>query len=220
MFPKSFAHYSLISALFLATLCAQATTLSTNLTAGTEYTELIEGSTWITAGFGTDASSYNLTLITALMQQDAAGTLNLDLYSNANNQPARLLGRLTDPGSYPAGGLGPASFGGANLSLAANTTYWLVMDAPVSGTYEWAYASGNAGSGPGFKGTWGVSANSGTSWFTSDWQPMQMSIEANSISGTPEPGSSCLLLCGSLLVAANLGLRKRNSRRKAREAGS
>ena len=204
MFPRKF--WSLATALFLA-VCSQAATLSDNLNATTDYTELINGSTFITAGFQTDHSSYTLTAVTALMQQDAPGTLSLGLYSNAapslandlGSQPGTLVGSLTSPGSYPTA-LSQVTFGSNSLLLSPDTTYWLVMSAPTSGTYEWAYAGDNTGSGVGFYPSWGVSTDAGRSWYTSDLQPMQMSITADPVSNTPEPGVASLVFVGLALV--------------------
>jgi hypothetical protein len=195
-----------LAAALLLTVCSQAATLSDNLSAPTYYTELINGSSFIAAGFQTDGSGYTLSSVTALMQQDAPGSLSLRLYSNAPQpapsdlgfQPGTLLGTLTSSGVYP-GTLGQATFSGNNLLLAPDTTYWLVMSSPT-GTYEWAYAADNSGTGAGFYPSWGVSTDSRTSWYTSDLQPMQMSVTADPTSSTtPEPAVTSLLLVGLAL---------------------
>lgn len=205
--------FRLLAAALFLTICSQAATLSDNLNAKTYYTELINGSTFITAGFQTDNSSYTLTSVTALMQQDAPGTLRFSLYSNAaqpsaNNlefQPGTLLGTLTAPGTYSKT-LGQVTFSGSNLLLSPDTKYWLVMSAPAGGTYEWAYASDDTGSGAGFSPSWGISTNAGQSWFTDSLQPMQMRVTADPISSTPEPSVASLLLLG-LTLGAPMSLR-------------
>jgi len=206
-----------LAAALIFTACSQAATLSDNLSAPTYYTELINGSTFITAGFQTGNSSYTLSSVTALMQQDTPGTLNLSLYSNATQptaydlgyQPGTLLGTLTSSGAYP-GTLGQITFDGNNLPLSPDTTYWLVISSPT-GAYEWAYAADNSGSGVGFYPSWGTSTDAGTSWYTSDLQPMQMSVTADpATSSTPEPGVSSLLLIGLALCGVKgLTLRHR-----------
>jgi hypothetical protein len=193
-------------AALLFTACSQAETLSNNLNDTTYYTELVGGSSYITAGFQTGDSGYVLNSVTALMQEDTPGDLTLSLYSNAmqaspNNlgfQPGTLLGTLTSSGAVPAT-LGDATFGGNNLKLAADATYWLVMSAPGSGSYEWAYAADNSGTGAGFYPSWGESTDSGKSWYTDDLQPMQMSVNADAVTSTPEPGVSSMVLVGLAL---------------------
>jgi hypothetical protein len=180
-----------------------AATLSDNLNAPTEYTELTFGSTWVAAGFGTDSGSYRLGTVTTLMQQDAAGALHLDLYANGQNQPTSLIGTLTSPSTYPTETIAPTVFGGSNLLLTPNTTYWLVMSAAGSGAFEWAYSTGHEGAGSGFQGTWGVSTDAGASWYTSDLQPMQMSVTAEPAgAAVPEPGPASLLLLALICCSA------------------
>ena len=97
--------------------------------------------------------------------------------------------------------------------LAANTTYWLVMSAPISGSYEWAYAAGDSGSGTGYYPSWGISSDSGSTWFTDNLQPMQMSVIGTPVSVTPEPSAFCLVLLGVgvFMGIANQLLSRRNA---------
>jgi hypothetical protein len=184
--------------------CAKATVLSDNLQSPTYYTELVGGQTEITAAFRTDDSAYVLNSVTALMQQDSPGALTLSLYASQavppndlGFQPGKLLGTLFSPSTYPTA-LATASFGGADLMLSPDTTYWIVMSVPTSGKYEWAYAASNEGTGVGFYPSWGASSNGGQSWYTDDLQPMQMSVSADV--ATPEPNLSSLLLFGLVLL--------------------
>ncbi|MBV8867127.1 MAG: hypothetical protein JO210_17150 [Acidobacteriaceae bacterium] len=211
--------FILVPLTLLFALGARATTLSDNLTSPTFATELINGTTWITAGFRTASSSYLLNSATFLMQQDSPGTLNVALYSStamqpANNlgyQPGSQLGSLTATATFPSL-LGQVTFGGNNLLLTPDTTYWLVMSAPISGSYEWAYESGNSGSGIGFNPSWGISNDSGASWFTDNLQPMQMSVKGTPVSATPEPDAVRLVLLGVGMVMGTAN--KLQSRRK------
>jgi hypothetical protein len=146
------------------------------------------------------------------MLQDSPGALNVTLYSNARMQPANnlgnepgtMLGSLTAISSFPSS-LGQVTFSGNNLRLAPETTYWLVMSAPTNGSYEWAYETGITGSGVGFYPSWGISNDSGTSWFTDNLQPMQMSVIGGPVSSIPEPPDTWLVLVGTLtLVCAGI----------------
>lgn len=209
---------TLITVTLLAAAGVHATTLSDNLAGSTFGTELISGSTWVAAGFNTGSSSYLLNSATFLMQQDSAGTLNVTLYSNAAMQPSNglgfqpgmPLGSLSAPASFP-NLLAPVTFGGNNLKLAQNTMYWLVMSAASNGSYEWAYEAGNSGSGVGFYPSWGYSNDSGTSWFSSNSQPMQMSVTGTPMTAVPEPSAGWLVLLG-LVAIMSAALRRARSR--------
>ena len=200
----------LLPQLFVVTLClllsglapsrVSAETLSNNLNAPTAYTELISGTQWVSASFGTGGSAYTLAEITLLMQSDGGGTAGLALYSDSNGTPGVQLGSLQTPTAFSSV-LTPTSFGGNSLTLTADTTYWAVLR-PISGTTEWAYTDDNTGSGSGFQNTWAISYDGGSGWYTSDSQPMQMRVDGNPSGATPEPGSAFLLLLGAVLTGA------------------
>ncbi len=185
---------------------ANAETLSDNLNATTTYTELISGSQWVSASFGTGNSTYTLTGVTLLMQSDSGGTAALDLYSNTDGTPAARLGTLQAPSSFSST-LTPTSFGGDSLKLSADTTYWAVLK-PESGTTEWAYTDDNTGMGVGFQHNWAISYDAGSGWYTSDSQPMQMRVDADPASAIPEPGSVRLLLMVGGFAGVGFALRK------------
>jgi hypothetical protein len=186
---------------------ASAATLSNNLNQVTDFTEIVSGPNWITAGFGTGNSNSTLTDAVLLLQSDSgSGDLSLELFSDQNGQPSAPLGRLISPTSFsPA--LSQITFGGAGLSLEANTTYWLVAQA-LTGQFEWAFTDSNGGSGIGFQHLWGSSENSGADWFTSDLEPMQMRVDASTVTSAPEPGTLALLSLALLAVLNPLLRRK------------
>ncbi len=199
--------FILASFTLLAALCADATTLSDNLTASTFGAEQISGTTWLTAGFRTDSSRYLLSSVTVLIEQDMPGTLNLALYSNTamqppnqlGYQPGSLIGTLSAPATFPSS-FGQVTFSGNHLMLAPHSTYWIVMSAPMSGSFEWAFEEGESGSGVGFHSSWGMSHDSGASWFTNAEQPMQMSVIGTPVSAVPEPVAVWLVLLGVVAV--------------------
>lgn len=174
-----------------------------NLKASSFGAEQISGSNWFTAGFRTDSSGYVLSSVTALIEQDMPGTLNLALYANTTMQPPNQLGNLAVPAILPSF-FGRVTFSGNHLMLAPNTTYWIVMGTPVSSSYEWAFEDAKAASGVGFYSSWGMSQNSGNSWFTNAEQPMQMSVIGTPI---PQPVTVWPVLLGG---AALTGTRFRN----------
>lgn len=192
---------SLLAAVPLLTREASADTLSNNLNAVTNYTELISGSSWTASSFATGNSSYVLSSATLLMMSDAPGPVSLSLYSDSSMKPGSLLGTLGAPASFSSGTLTPTVFGGNSLTLAPGTNYWLVLNASGAGSYEWAYAADNTGTGIGFTHRWASSVDSGVIWSSSDLQPMQMRVEATpAISTTPEPSEVSLVFAGVTLV--------------------
>src|ERR1700761_751366 len=114
-----------IATLFLVP-AVWAETLSSNLNANVYFTEPVSGDTWIGAGFTTRPTDYTLDAATLLMQQDASGSIALNLYSDISGRPGNLLGTLTNPSGFSST-LTPTEFAGANLALAANSTFWLVL---------------------------------------------------------------------------------------------
>ncbi len=60
-----------------------------------------------------------------------------------------LIGNLTSPGFYPSD-QSLVDFDGDGLSLAADTSYWIVLQA-LSDEFAWSWTESNQGSGPGFQ---------------------------------------------------------------------
>ena len=173
-----------------------ADTLSDNLGALTNYTEVASGSSWVTASFGTGASSYSLADVILLLSNPASGNAQVDLYSTVGGHPGSLLTTLNSPSSYSST-LSNTTFNSTGYLLSPNATYWVVLKG-LSGSFEWAYTDSSAGSGVGFQHTWGISDDAGASWFTSDIQPMQMSVQASAV---PEPSTASIVLAALGLLA-------------------
>ncbi|MGH7132465.1 MAG: choice-of-anchor R domain-containing protein [Phycisphaerales bacterium] len=157
---------------------ALATDLSNNLSATTAGAETAAGTRRLTASFATDASTHVLNSVTLLMASAAGGTATLELYTGVGLEPATLVTTLTSPSSYPATA-GQAMFTAEGVTLAANTTYWVVLRA-TSGTFSWSWAGSNTGAGTGFQHVWGLSEDTGDSWWTGDLYPLQMSVVVDS----------------------------------------
>jgi hypothetical protein len=205
-----------VAALFVLP-AAWAETLSSNLGANVYFTEPVGGATWIGAGFSTGPTTYTLDAATLLMQEDLPGSVALDLYSDVSGRPGSLLGSLTSPSNFSST-LTSTEFTGTNLTLVANSAYWLVLQSK-GGEYEWAYTDNNTGSGPGFAGTWGASDNAGASWLVSDIDPMIMQVDASPAdlgepTTVPEP-AGILLFGGGILALATFYFYQRCDRKGA-----
>jgi hypothetical protein len=183
--------------------------LSDNITGvETGGTVAASGSNWLAASFGTGDWTSQLDAVTLLLENSVAGNAVVDIYSDGGLQPGSLVGTLTSPSSY-LGPLVETTFTASGITLAANSTYWVVLYA-TSGEFDWAWAANDSGTGIGFQDTWSQSSDGGNSWFTfvgPDSYPTQMIVSAS----VPEPGSLTLLSIGGALLW--LGQRYRGSRR-------
>ncbi|QEL20120.1 choice-of-anchor R domain-containing protein [Limnoglobus roseus] len=163
--------------------------LSDNLSATTADTEAAVGNTWLTSSFGTGASAHTLNNVTLLLSNPTAGVAEVDIYTDGGNQPGSLVAAVTSPSTYSTSSLAATTFTSASgVSLTANTTYWVVLKA-TSGEFDWAYTISNSGTGDGFQGTYGQSADAGATWFTYDIYPTQMTVTVDTGTSTGLPGA-------------------------------
>jgi hypothetical protein len=114
------------------------------------------------------------------------------------------------PATYSAY-LSDTVFGSSgSISLASNSTYWLVLTA-LSGSFDWAWTNDNTGTGAGFQDTWGISSDTGNTWFTDDVYPLQFSVDAgpDAATLTPEPDNLTLGFAGLFVIVAFFASRRR-----------
>jgi hypothetical protein len=156
-----------------------ATVLSSNLTATTSDVEAATSTRWLATSFGSSTSAMVLDSATLLLANPLASSATLSLYSDGGLQPGTLLATLASPVSYSAT-LASTTFTSGSALLAANTTYWLVLQT-TSSSINWAWTSDNAGTGVGFQHSWGESDDAGVNWFTVDVYPAQLSVTASPI---------------------------------------
>jgi len=195
-------------ALFLAgTSAVHADTISSNLLNTSAGTETASGSTWLTASFGTGSSSAALETVTLLLADSIAGAPDVDLYSDGLLAPGALIAQLTSPATFSTA-LSDTSFTANGVTLAADTTYWIVLEASA-GAFDWSWTDDNTGTGIGYQGTWGTSLDGGSTWYTHTVFPTQFSVttSASTAAATPEP-STWVLSAAGFLVGGGV-LRKR-----------
>jgi hypothetical protein len=184
--------------------------ISNNLTEATGGTEAATGNTWLAASFGTDAAGDTLTAVTLELANSVAGQASVSIYADDGlDEPGALVGTLASPGSY-SGTLANDTFTSSGIKLAGSSTYWVVLKA-TSGEFDWGWASDSAGTGAGFQGVWGDSPDAGSTWFTDDSFPLQMSVSVASTS-VPEPGTLALCGVGGVALLIGYGLRRRLQR--------
>ncbi len=174
-----------------------STTLTDNLAGTSGGATAASGSVWEAQSFSTDSQNYVLNSVSLLLSSADSGAA-VYLYSDSSSAPSQLLGQLNLSDNYSSS-LSPTVFTATNLSLTANTSYWVVLN-DVNGSVNWSYQATDSG----------TSANwaewDGSFWATSTSYPYQLSVVATP-AAVPLPASFSLLLAG----LASLGFTKRKS---------
>lgn len=193
-----------IAALVIAATAA-AEVVSDNLSNATTDTESAIGERWLTASFttGSDDAGYELESVTLLLANTSAGEANLHVFSDGGLEPGVLFGTLTAPAIYSAD-LAETVFPANGIQLAADSTYWLVLEA-ASGAFAWGWSVDSSGEGSGFDYTWGECDDAGETWFTHAIYPTQMRVVV------PEPHTLGEIAAGSALAAVSWLSRNRRT---------
>ena len=186
------------SACAVAALCmpSHADVLVSNIDVPIRGITALSQDLWAAQAFNTDASAYRLDSIEVLLGS-LTGDLGLvaELHADAGGSPGSTLASLALAGvgtGAPADTVLPGSF----FHLSANTAYWLVLGATGSGGFGWAYAQGNAQTGPGSLGGYAYSTDAGASWNPfAAYDPYNIRVNVSSV---PEPSIAGLLLVGLL----------------------
>ena len=197
---------------------AQTTILSDNLNSLSSGTDAVTGPTYFTSSFGTGANTYTLNSVTLLLDNSIAGTAELDIYKDASDYqgnsglvPGTLVGTLISPASYSTSALTGTTFTASGITLAANSTYWAVLKANT-GEFDWSFTGDNSvttGNGLGYQHTYGESDDAGTTWYTDNTDPQQMSVAATVIAPVPEASTAVSLGFPLGLLGAGFLLRRR-----------
>ena len=125
-----------------------------------------------------------------------AGAVDISLFSNNGGLPGSSLlslGTLTPSGSGYADYTAEGTY-----ALAANTTYWVVVD--YLGAPSWGYTDSSAFTGTGAMNAFTNSMDGGTTWRgsfdpTEDFEPYQLEVDATT-AAAPEPSSFVWMLMG------------------------
>ncbi len=152
--------------------------------------------------FTTDSGSFILSSIDVNLLQVSDGSASVSIYEDNGNELGSLLGTLTSPGIY-AGEYALTSFGGNDILLSGNTSYWVMFSADSEDTtaetlFSWAYIS---------RSEWTLSEDYAS--YTNGifdvraGNPFMMIVAAN-----PVPVPCSILLLGSGLIGF-AGLRKK-----------
>ena len=149
---------------------AAVTTIYTdNLSKTTGGAEIASGTRRLTSSFTTGTDATYLQSITLLLAKPTSGKSTLSVYTNSLLKTGTLVGTLTSPASFTSG-TSETTFTATGIPLAANTTYWIVLQVN-SGAFNWSWTKDNTGSGNGYTHTWGESDDAGTTWQTYNVYP-------------------------------------------------
>ena len=199
------------AAMALAASCAQADVLVSNLAQPERAFSELTSQFWAAQSFTTDGSVHSLLSIDAMLGASALRGDDTEYVAELHASGPGIIGSLLSTfslGSSPSGA--PTSISllpTSGVSLAAGTTYWLVMgerhgslDTEYLG---WSYAEGNASIGPGTLGAFGYSTDGGMSWSASTFDtPNPFRLAVNVASPVPEPSSMVLMALGLVALLA------------------
>ena len=166
---------------------------------------------WATQAFTTDGSSYTLSSLDTFLGNLAGSPLVVaELHAQGGLfNVGTLLTTFNVPSLTPAPSLVSLTPTSA-VTLAPNTTYWIVFGVVGSGRLGWSYAEGNNETGPGSLGAYGYSPDDGATWGSFGTEnPYQIRILVEAVGAVPEPASSLMLLAG-LAVTCGRRLRRRS----------
>lgn len=193
----------LLAAIVAAMPAAHADILFDNLAASRDGADPLLSYGPLADSFRTGAQAgLVLTRVTALLKNDSAdvvGDLRVSLRANDASGPGAVLASL---GTLSSAAVSTSDFAAytfapsTRITLAADTTYWIAIEAVGPNAIEWSWSgdlngTGVAG-GANYNGLFGVSANTAAS-------PYQLSVAVQAV---PEPASLALMLGGLGLVAA------------------
>ncbi len=142
--------------------------LVSNLTEPQRAINVLDADDWAAQSFETDARTYTLTSIAALVGVDTGAGVFAELRASDVNgdmdtTPAGLLATFTVPDL--TGPIAPQVFlPESAVALAASTRYYFMLGATSAGQFEWSYAEGNASIGPGFLSQYQYSFDGGQTW--------------------------------------------------------
>ena len=161
----------------------------------------------MSVSFTTDAGAYSLdsVILNLSLSSGDSSDLSVELYDDSNSLPGASLGRLTNPSSI--GAQDNYAFTATGLTLAPDTTYWIVAEPLREMGVDWSDTLSSLGWACASKASGGVWA---------PWQPGQESYGSTPsmvVNGTvvPEPSTCSLLALGVVVLLGGFRLHRRSS---------
>jgi hypothetical protein len=146
---------------------------------------------------GGTAETLQDVVLELLGNEDEGGAVDVSLFSDSSGLPGSSLlslGELTPTGSGYADYTATGTY-----ALAADSTYWVVVD--YLGSPGWGFTASAAYTGTGTLGSFTNSSNGGTTWLGPysptevDFEPYLLEVDA-ATTATPEPSGLVLMLMG------------------------
>lgn len=157
--------------------------------------------------FTTDASTYSLdsVMLNLNLSSGDSSDLSVGLYDDSSSLPGASLGRLTNPSSI--GAQDNYTFTVTGLTLAPDTTYWIVAEPLREMEVDWSDTLSSLG--------WARAGMSGGNLWA-PWEPGQSTYGSTPslvVNGTvvPEPSTCSLLALGIVALLGSLRLHRRTS---------
>lgn len=191
--------FLLATVLFIASSALAAeTTLYDNLSTANYGNDEVNSAEWLANQFNTDGNTYALNSVVISYSQIFNPNFTISVYTDVSGAPGTLLGDLAPPVTLVDG---DNTFTASALSLAANSSYWVVASTfSASNTSNWNFEQGTSGTGVGFVPAHSlISHNSGSSWIAFTGYTYKMQVNAT-VSGVPEPSVYALCLFGSAVL--------------------
>ena len=158
-------------------VAGQSNVLSSNITNASGGVETSTGTTYNAASFSTGTSAYTLNSVDLLLAS-TSGTATVEILTDTANQPGTLVGTLTSPSTYATTATSTAFTSTAGIALAANSTYWVVLIANT-GSFDWSWTSDDTDyTGVGYTDSWAQTTDGGSTYFSYNTSPTQMTVNA------------------------------------------
>lgn len=201
----------LLAATLAATMtAAHADTIFDNLGGSRDGSDPLQSYGPLADSFRTGVQGdFVLTQVTALLKSgsaDLVGDLRVTLHADSAAGPGSLLATV---GTLSSAAVSTADFAAytflpsSSIQLAANTTYWIEIEAVSPVAIEWSWSQDLSGtgvaSGSNYNGLLGSSPNTA-------FAPYQMSVAVQAV---PEPASLALMLGGVGFLLASRTRQKR-----------